>query len=248
MGLGLDTKTDKEHVRVYHLRKGTFLHRVNIKYPYFKDVVRLVPFTGFLVVLVDNEKGNIMNCTDKKFSRSIKSWGGEMTRDKSLGLGASVQGGLYLLDLRTTNILATFIEPTNEGVFTAKAGFSECELYVWYYHSGRRTVRLFRLSDTSVAANYALSNPALALAPTSWSLLVGAKDGTLTMLALVEPRREEESRALVQGLPSRTGQAGPGVQAGAGPLVRSTDWPALGSTTNLLLLLLLPLISSLTVL
>ena len=99
-----------------------------------------------------------------------------------------------------------------------------------------------------MAANYALSSPALALAPTSWSLLVGAKDGTLTMLALVEPRREEESRALVQGLPSRTGQAGPGIQAGAGPLVRSTDWPALGSTTNLLLLLLLPLISSLTVL
>jgi hypothetical protein len=208
-------------VRVYHLRKGIFLHRIAIKYPHFKDVARLVSFTGFLVVLVDNEKGNIMNCTDKKFSRSVQSWSGEMTRDRSLGLGAPGQGGLYLLDLRTGAVLATFIEPSNEGVFRAEAGFSECENYVWYYHSGRRTVRLFRLADATLAANYALPSPALSVAVSSWSLLAGGLDGTLTMLALADHKRGEETGRLVAGLPSRTSQAAAAVdKMAANPLVR----------------------------
>lgn len=204
VGIGLDTKTGKEHVRVFHLRKGIFLHRVNIKYPHFKEIVRMVPFTGFLVSLVDNEKGNIMNCTDKKFMRSVQYWSGQQTKDRTLGLGAPGKGGLYLVDLNTTHVLATFIEPSNEGVFKAEAGFSECESYVWYYHSGRRTIRLFRLADATLAANYALSSPALCLAVTSWSVLAGAQDGTLTMLAIVDPQKGEVTKKLVQQLPSRT--------------------------------------------
>ena len=43
VGVGLDTKTGKEHVRVYHLRKGTFLHRVNLKYPHVKEIIQIFP-------------------------------------------------------------------------------------------------------------------------------------------------------------------------------------------------------------
>ena len=222
VGIGLDTKTDKEHVRVYHLRKGVFLHRVAIKYPHVKEIIRLVAFTGFLVVLVDNEKGNIINCTEKKFSRSVQSWSGQQTRDKTMGLGASNRGGLYLLDLSTGRLLATFIEPINEGVFKAEAGFSCCETYVWYYHSGRRTLRLFRLADTSLAANYALSSAALSIAVTPWSMLAGGQDGTLTMLAIVDPKKGKEAKELVQKLPSRTKEGGGRVSdpMGRDPIIR----------------------------
>ena len=208
VGVGLDTKTGKEHVRVYHLRKGTFLHRVNLKYPHVKEIIQIFPFTSFNVVLVDNEKGNIINCTDKKFSRSVQCWSGIQTRDRALGLGAPGQGGLYLIDLQTGKILATYIEPGNEGVFRADTGFTDCEKYVWYYHSGRRSIRLFRLADATLAANYVLSSPALSLAVTSWSLLAGGQDGTLTMLALVDPKEGAAAKDLVQGLPSRTGEGG----------------------------------------
>ena len=50
VGIGLDIKTGKEYVRVYQ-RRGTFLHRVNLKYPHFKEIIRIVPFSGFNVVL-----------------------------------------------------------------------------------------------------------------------------------------------------------------------------------------------------
>ena len=221
VGIGLDTKTGKEHVRVYHLRKGTFLHRVNLKYPHFKEIIRIVPFTGFNVVLVDNEKGNIINCTDKKFTRSVQSWSGIQTRDRTLGLGAPGKGGLYLIDLLSGNVLATYIEPGNEGVFRAETGFTECEKYVWYYHSGRRSIRLFRTADATLAANYALSSPALSVAVTSWSLLAGGQDGTLTMLAIVDPKEGTAAKEMVQRLPSRT-EEGSGVTPALAtdPLIR----------------------------
>ena len=161
---------------------------------------------------MDNDKANIINCTEKKWARSIRLWSGPMTRDMSYGLGAPNKGGLYLVDLITGSNLATFIEPGQEGVFTrftgegyicqaqvqAKLsslfnilmfqGFTQNEDYVWYYHSGRETIRLFRRHDATMVANYALATEATAIMSTSWALLVGDKDGAVTMLAIVDPR------------------------------------------------------------
>ena len=48
------------------------------------------------------------------------------------------------------------------------AGFTKTEEYVWYYHSGRNTIRLFRRHDATMIANYALSCEATSLTTTSW--------------------------------------------------------------------------------
>ena len=38
VGVGYDAATNKEHLRVYHLRKGVFLHKIPLKYPNFKEI------------------------------------------------------------------------------------------------------------------------------------------------------------------------------------------------------------------
>ena len=75
--------------------------------------------------MVDNDKANIINCTEKKWVRTIKLWSGPMTRDMKYGLGAPNKGGLYLVDLVTGNNLATFIQPGQEGVFTRLTGIGD---------------------------------------------------------------------------------------------------------------------------
>ena len=157
------------------------------------------------MAVVDNDKANIINCTEKKWVRTIRLWSGPMTRDMKYGLGAPNKGGLYLVDLTTGNNLATFIQPGQEGVFTrltgrggkdssphptyhAVLGFTQSEDYVWYYHSGRGTIRLFRRHDATMIANYALATEATTILSTSWALLAGDKDGAVTMLAIVDPR------------------------------------------------------------
>ena len=83
-------------------------------------------------------------------------------------------------------------------------GFTRSEEYVWYYHSGRGTVRLFRRHDAAMVANYALAAEATALVSTSWSLVAGDREGGLTMLAITDPAAGHQSAAqLLASLPSR---------------------------------------------
>ena len=83
---------------------------------------KIVSFQSCNVAVVDNDKANIINCTEKKWVRTIRLWSGPMTRDMKYGLGAPNKGGLYLVDLTTGNNLATFIQPGQEGVFTRLTG------------------------------------------------------------------------------------------------------------------------------
>ena len=83
------------------------------------------------------------------------------------------------------------------------SGFTQSEEYVWYYHSGRGTIRLFRRHDATMIANYALSGHVTTITTTSWSIIAGGGDGTVTMLAIADPHKMEEARELVQSLPSR---------------------------------------------
>ena len=83
-------------------------------------------------------------------------------------------------------------------------GFTRSEEYVWYYHSGRGTVRLFRRHDAAMVANYALAAEATALVSTSWSLVAGDREGGLTMLAITDPAAGQQAAAqLLASLPSR---------------------------------------------
>ena len=51
-------------------------------------------------------------------------------------------------------------------------------------------------------ANYALSSQTTNIITTSWSIIAGGLDGTVTMLAIADPQKEE-TRNLVASLPSR---------------------------------------------
>ena len=59
---------------------------------------------------------------------------------------------------------------------------------MWYYHSGRGTIRLFRRHDATMIANYAMSVEITSVVTTSWSLITGDRDGAVTMLAIVDHR------------------------------------------------------------
>ena len=122
VGIGYDSSTKKEHIRVYHLKKGVFLHRIAIKYPNLKDIQMIVGFHLCFVALIDNDKANVFNCTEKRFTGVIPTWSGQISKDEKYGLGAPNKGGLYLIDLDTAQIVATYIEPLNEGVFRREAG------------------------------------------------------------------------------------------------------------------------------
>ncbi|XP_023331551.1 uncharacterized protein LOC111703745 [Eurytemora carolleeae] len=202
--LGYDDTARKEQLSIYHLYKGTYLFRIQLRYPQLRDVYRLVGFNQFHVALIDSEKANLINLREKKFSRSILKWSGEKTKDQNYGLGAPARGGLYLIDLKSGNISATYIEQVNEGVFRRNAGFTENEEYVWYYHSGRKTIRLFRTLEGVMISNLCIAGDILAIASTSWSLLAGGVDGSLSMYCIADPRIQEK-RNLLFNLPSRTG-------------------------------------------
>ena len=92
VGVGYDSSVKREHVRVYHLRKGVFLHKINLKYQNYKEIQTVVSFHLCYVALVDNEKANVINCTEKKFSRSIKCWTGQMTRY----INENIKGNIFL--------------------------------------------------------------------------------------------------------------------------------------------------------
>ena len=55
----------------------------------------------------------------------------------------------------------------------------------------------------TMIANYALSCQATTITTTTWSIIAGGWDGTVTILAIVDPHKEEETNKLVAGLPSR---------------------------------------------
>jgi hypothetical protein len=83
----------------------------------------------------------------------------------------------------------------------------QCGRVLRYYHSKRRTVRLFRSSDWKMIANYSLNSEATTFAVTddSLKLVVGGVDGSVTILVLADnaPEAAERSLGLLRSLPSR---------------------------------------------
>ena len=56
VGVGVDAASHREQVRVYHLKKGTFLHKISLKYQNFKEIKNIVSFHLCYVALIDNDK------------------------------------------------------------------------------------------------------------------------------------------------------------------------------------------------
>lgn len=70
--------------------------------------------------------------------------------------------------------------------------------------SGKKTLRVFRTSDTKMIANYRMQAELTAIKSTTdgKSLVLGTIDGCLSVLAIADPEKDEMQEFLKQ-LPSR---------------------------------------------
>lgn len=117
------------------------------------------------------------------------------------------RGGLELLELRKGTTVKTYIPKVAEGVFTVICMFTEGDEYVLYYHSGKKTLRVFRTSDTMMIANYRMQAELTAIKSTTdgKGLVLGTIDGCLSVLCIADPENTEIFKYLAD-LPSRDEQ------------------------------------------
>lgn len=103
--------------------------------------------------------------------------------------------------------MKTFIPKVAEGVFSVICMFTEGDEYVLYYHSGKKTLRVFRTSNTEIIANYRMQAELTAIksTPDGKGLVLGTVDGCLSVFAIADPQNEEIFKYLA-GLPSRDQQ------------------------------------------
>ena len=163
-----------------------------------------LPDKASQVALIDVEKGNIMDVRNKKFVRSISEWGGSTTSCGRYGLYAPSKGGLDLVDLRSGTVKLQLLPKIAEGIFNVIAKFNATNEYVMYYHSGRKTLRVFRISDGVMIANYRVPSELSSIESTTdgKSIALGMVDGNMTILTIADPNKKYMTEYL-RGLPSR---------------------------------------------
>lgn len=139
-------KTNRDCIMVYNAQSGNLVHRVPLRSCGIKDVNALVamPHKGHLVAVMATDKGAIVDIKNKKHLRNVPKWGGSVTKDGKYGLYAPQRGGLELIELKKGQTVKTFIPKVAEGVFTIICLFNKTDEYVLYYHSGKKTLRVFR--------------------------------------------------------------------------------------------------------
>lgn len=202
-------KANKDCIGVFNTTNGNPVHKVALKGCNIKEVITTVslPNKPSQVAVISSEKGSIIDIKLKKNLRSILKWGGSCTRDGKYGLYAPSRGGLELLELRKGTTVKTFIPKVAEGVFTVICMFTEGDEYVLYYHSGKKTLRVFRTSNTDMIANYRMQAELTAIKSTTdgKGLVLGTVDGCISVLAIADPDNEEIFKFLA-ALPSRDEQ------------------------------------------
>lgn len=202
-------KTNKDCIGIFSASNGNQVHKVALKGCNIKEVITTVPLPSkpSQVAVISSEKGCIIDIKLKKNLRSILKWGGSCTRDGKYGLYAPSRGGLELLELRKGTTVKTFIPKVAEGVFTVICMFTEGDEYVLYYHSGKKTLRVFRTSNTDMIANYRMQAELTAIKSTTdgKGLVLGTVDGCISVLAIADPENEEIFKFLA-ALPSRDEQ------------------------------------------
>lgn len=108
------------------------------------------------------------------------------------------------MELKKGTTVKTFIPKVAEGVFTVICMFTDNDEYVLYYHSGKKTLRVFRTSDAHMIANYKMQAELTAIKSTKdgQSLVLGTVDGCLSVFCIADPEKPEMQELLKQ-LPSR---------------------------------------------
>ena len=74
-------KTD-HNLNIFNMKNGNLLTKFSIKYPGFKEVIKLValPDKPSVVATIDVDKGNLIDIAQKKFIKSISCWDGTCSK------------------------------------------------------------------------------------------------------------------------------------------------------------------------
>ncbi len=189
-----DKKADM--LSIHTATDGECAHTIKLSYPnYIPELFTMIIMREkpHYIVLVDAEKGNIINVKDKKFVRSIPKWNGKATKDDKFGLYAPTRGGLELIELKNGTKVKTFIPKVAEGVFDVDTLITENDRHIIYYHSGKRTIRVFNVETCRCIANYksAARVRCMVAAQDSRSIIFGCEDGTVNMLIIADPMYED---------------------------------------------------------
>ncbi|XP_008551438.1 NACHT and WD repeat domain-containing protein 2 [Microplitis demolitor] len=199
-------KSTRDCILVYNANVGTLINRIPIKLPGFKDINNVVPMPNKaqFIGIIGSDKGIIMDINKKKVIRSIPRWSGNISKDGKYTLYAPSRGGLELVELKKGTTVKTYIPKVAEGVFTVISMFNRTDEYVFYYHSGRKTIRVFRSSDCEMIANYRVPAELSAVDSTydGKSIVLGTVDGCLSVLAIADPQKSDMKHYLGE-LPSR---------------------------------------------
>ena len=197
---------------VYHAKTGTHMYNTTPKYPDFHDFhnVISIPNEAHQVALIDSEKGNIWDIKKKSFVKSVLKWNGVCTSTGRYGLYAPNRGGLELLDLKNGKVKHTLIPRIAEGVFTNLTLFTCNDQHVVYYHSGHRSIRVFRVSDGKQIADFRANAEIKAITSTrgGTSIVLGAVDGAVIVLTVADPK-SKYNKEFLSSLPSRHGAVSP---------------------------------------
>jgi len=186
--------SDNLTLAVHLAMNGVHVHNVRLTYMGNKlgtsqAFLSAMHKAGHLVAVVDSEKGSIIDVHERKLIRSIKNWNGQHTQDDKRGLFAPTRGGLELIDLKKGTRLKVFIPKVAEGVFDVETLITGNDLHVVYYHSGKRTIRVFRISDGKMIADFksAVKVNTMVCTQDSRAILVGCEDGKINMLIIADP-------------------------------------------------------------
>jgi len=186
-----DADKQKPNLYIHSMKNGSLIHKLSVRYTGFKEVLKMVPLPDkpSVVALIDVEKGNLMDLSQKRIIKSIPFWDGTCSKDGRYGLYAPATGGMEMLDLRTGRVCKTLIPKVAEGIFDVMAVFNATMEYVLYYHSGRKTIRAFRRKDGKMIANFRVQADLKGMETTTdgRSVVLGMGDGSMTTLTIADP-------------------------------------------------------------
>jgi len=120
----------------------------------FSRVVRIPNQpTRLGLLFLRGDGGQIWDWKSKSLVVELPHWTGQCTPDGKLGLYAPVRE-LQLISMSTGHVIHTLVGRVAEGVFTTKTMFTSNGEHVVHFHSGRSSVRVFRVSDGKQVTNY----------------------------------------------------------------------------------------------
>lgn len=188
---------------VYHSSTGDLIYRTKTRLQLgLCSCVVALPNKECKVGLVFHRECTVWDVAHRRSLGVIPRWTGVCTRNGKLGLDAPDTGGVELFDMDNGQTTLTLIPRVAEGVHHVRALFSRDDKYVFYYHPGWQNVRVFRIQDGKMLADYKVHTSVMVMRATDFSVVLGMADGSLNILALADPDNKYSLEHL-KSLPSR---------------------------------------------